>query len=376
VTTYQWDPNGNLTEQAISTGSVTTYTWDALNRLSTLDDTTGHHSYGYDPTGIRVRETNGADTTRFLHAQEDIVASYKAGTLQTYYTHGPGIDEPWAQVSADAPEPVAYLHRDGLGSVTAISNPNAQLRGTTTYAAFGQVEQATGLKSRYGYTSRELDPTGLMYYRARYYQPEVGRFASQDTSEGTVADPPSLHLYAYVQNIPTGLSDPAGNEPGTSPVLGGGDVGLLLIIAPYLLILGLLARIAKNTFAPILLNYFRAIHAWMVVVGLVLEEYFLAIRVYLGGQLDRVADYVARLAIIGLAFYFAGIFRMIQLVTWTRTGASFLAFTVYLYAACASLFPSGNLLEVLVSREAVICASILFYIWAIVNLPEAPVKDL
>ncbi len=216
TTTYSWDPNGNLTEEAVSTGSVTTYTWDALNRLTRLDDrlddASGIHTYGYDPNGIRVRETNDGDTTRFLHAAEDIVASYQGGTVDTYYTHGPGIDEPWAQLDPGAApeEQLAYLHRDGLGSVTAISNPEAQLHGTTTYAAFGQVEQSTGLTSRYGYTSRELDPTGLMYYRARYYQPRLGRLISIDPYPLRAENPRAVHRYAYVENNPVNATDPLG----------------------------------------------------------------------------------------------------------------------------------------------------------------------
>jgi len=82
--------------------------------------------------------------------------------------------------------------------------------GTTTYAAFGQAEQATGLRSRYGYTSRELDPTGLMYYRARYYQPEVGRLASADP---ILPEPPHtalLNKFSYAKNRPTSLTDPTG----------------------------------------------------------------------------------------------------------------------------------------------------------------------
>ncbi|MFP3940898.1 MAG: RHS repeat domain-containing protein, partial [Thermoanaerobaculia bacterium] len=201
----------------VSTGSVTTYTWDALNRLTRLDGPTGTHTYGYDPNGIRVRETNDGETTRFLHGREDILATYETdqpdqpGQLATYFTHGPGSDEPWAQAKPGAPEdPLAYLHRDGLGSVTAISTPEAQLRGTTTYAAFGSVEGNTGLQSRYGYTSRELDPTGQMYYRARYYQPDLGRFTTQDSFPGFLNMPASLHSYQYVLNNPARFTDPFG----------------------------------------------------------------------------------------------------------------------------------------------------------------------
>ena len=214
TTDYGWDPNGNLLQKQVEGGSLTTYTWDALNRLTSVTDATGLHTYGYDPQGIRVRETNGADTTRLLHAGEDIVATYKSGTLDTYFAHGPGIDEPWAQVKPNAStNPVAYLHHDGLGSVTAISNPQGQLAGATTYAPFGGVDSSSGPETRYSYTSRELDSTGLMYYRARYYQPAVGRFLSADSFPANPELPSTLHAFAYALNNPADRTDPLGRFP-------------------------------------------------------------------------------------------------------------------------------------------------------------------
>ena len=221
TTDYGWDPNGNLLTKQVEGGSLTTYTWDALNRLTSVTDATGLHTYGYDPQGIRVRETNGADTTRLLHAGEDIVGTYKSGTLDTYFAHGPGIDEPWAQVRPNATtDPIAYLHRDGLGSVTAISNPQGQLAGATTYAPFGGVESTTGPTTRYGYTSRELDPTGLMYYRARYYEAEAGRFVDKDSWRGNLEHPSTQNRFAYVNNTPAGQIDPWGHFGIISTALG------------------------------------------------------------------------------------------------------------------------------------------------------------
>ena len=230
TTDYGWDPNGNLLQKQIEGGSLTTYTWDALNRLTSVTDATGLHTYGYDPQGIRVRETNGADTTRLLHAGEDIVGTYKSGTLDTYFAHGPGIDEPWAQVRPNATtDPIAYLHRDGLGSVTAISNPQGQLAGATTYAPFGGVEETTSPTSRYGYTSRELDSTGLMYNRARFLDPTLGRFLSRDRLGGTEMLPGTSNKYSYALNNPILLTDPSGLLPALLSALGGA-IGTFLIV--------------------------------------------------------------------------------------------------------------------------------------------------
>jgi RHS repeat-associated protein len=231
---YSWDPNGNLLAEEVEGENLTTYTWDSLNRLTALDGPTGTHVYGYDPDGIRVRETNGGNTTRLLHVKEDILATYQAGTLDTYFTHGPGIDEPWAQAQPGATAPLAYLHRDGLGSITAVSSPTAVLLGTTSYAAFGQVEESEGSPTRYGYASRDYDATSLLYYRARYYDPSMGRFSSQDPFAGDLLNPASLNRFSYVLNNPVLLTDPTGMAPSTWGVAAA--MGRV-ILATWLLIL-------------------------------------------------------------------------------------------------------------------------------------------
>jgi RHS repeat-associated protein len=57
------------------------------------------------------------------------------------------------------------------------------------------------------------EETDLLYLRARYYEPETGRFLSRDTYEGELGNPLSRHLYAYVQNNPVNRIDPSGRMP-------------------------------------------------------------------------------------------------------------------------------------------------------------------
>jgi len=52
--------------------------------------------------------------------------------------------------------------------------------------------------------------TGLHYLRARYYDPELGRFLTRDPVCGSPNDPQSLNRYAYVGNNPVNLTDPTG----------------------------------------------------------------------------------------------------------------------------------------------------------------------
>ncbi|MDT4329186.1 RHS repeat-associated core domain-containing protein [Methylomonas sp. MV1] len=80
------------------------------------------------------------------------------------------------------------------------------MTASARYDAFGQTINKTGTIPRYGYTGREPDATGLIHYRARSYDPGLGRFAQRDPAG--FAD--GINPYAYVGNNPISFSDPLG----------------------------------------------------------------------------------------------------------------------------------------------------------------------
>jgi RHS repeat-associated protein len=100
-----------------------------------------------------------------------------------------------------------YL-RDGLGSITSLSNNSESVVNTYEYDAFGNVVNKTGsVTNPYGYTGRILDSeSGLMYYRARYYDQKIGRFITADPI-GLMG---GINFYVYVGNNPINLVDPTG----------------------------------------------------------------------------------------------------------------------------------------------------------------------
>ena len=80
------------------------------------------------------------------------------------------------------------------------------------YDSFGNLEAASyeTVANPYAFTARERDAeSGLMFYRARYYDPKIGRFISEDPIGFEGED---LNIYRYVFNAPTNLLDPTGTS--------------------------------------------------------------------------------------------------------------------------------------------------------------------
>jgi RHS repeat-associated protein len=94
---------------------------------------------------------------------------------------------------------------DALGSTLALTDSAGTVQTQYTYEPFGKTT-GTGATntSTFQYTSRENDGTGLYNYRARYYNPTLGRFISEDPIRA------GNNYYAYALNDPVGWSDPSG----------------------------------------------------------------------------------------------------------------------------------------------------------------------
>ncbi len=102
-----------------------------------------------------------------------------------------------------------YYHFDGLGSVVALSDSDADTVQTYEYSVYGQVaaSEPEFLANPYMFTGRRFDlETGLYYYRARYYNPHIGRFMQTDP----VGYGAGMNCYAYCGNNPLSRLDPMG----------------------------------------------------------------------------------------------------------------------------------------------------------------------
>jgi RHS repeat-associated protein len=107
----------------------------------------------------------------------------------------------------------SYYAYDAL-SVRVHFNNAGEIGADHRYGPFGEV-LGVG-PSGYGFSGERYDAeVGLVYLRARYYQPATGRFLSRDSWPGDYAEPGSLHRFGYVGANPVNRVDPTGHvAPG------------------------------------------------------------------------------------------------------------------------------------------------------------------
>jgi RHS repeat-associated protein len=201
--TYSYDANGNLTQKV--DGNTWVYEWYANDRLARVTkDAIEVARFTYDGFGRRYRKVASGVTTTFAYDAEDIIREQTTTGTTYHYVHGPGIDEPLAR--RDQTGTAIHYHSDHLGSIVKTTGGSGQVITTRRYDPSGNPELGAA-EPGYAYTGREWDAeTGLYYYRARYYDPAIGRFISQDPAR--LRGGPNRYLYA--DNNPANLSDPFG----------------------------------------------------------------------------------------------------------------------------------------------------------------------
>ncbi|WP_415400631.1 RHS repeat-associated core domain-containing protein [Tateyamaria sp. SN3-11] len=226
--TYGYDEKGNrITRTDKGTGVVRSYAYDSINQLiAVADDGVAVAAYAYDALGRRIAKTVGGVTEAYVYdvgTVDDIVGhdrllDFEDGVLRKRWLHGQYLDEPvgyeeYATDSTVGAGTVFDLHADRQGSIIAVTNQTTgALAARYRYDAFGQREVVfeDTVQDR-GFTGRELDgETGLYYYRARHYDPALGRFLQSDPLGFAAGD---LNLYAYTWNDPQNWTDPSGLSP-------------------------------------------------------------------------------------------------------------------------------------------------------------------
>ena len=227
-TSFAYDDNGNLTDDG-----TYDYLYDTENRLiKVYDGATLKAEYRYDLSGRRsakIIHSPSPSTTLYCYDGDQVIAEYNgSGNLLRKFIYSPGIDEPIIMIVPGTPDTWYYYHYDALGNVVALSNASGNLVEYYTYDVFGKctvytsygvdetwftsddTPNGTGTSdvgNPYLFTARRLDEeTTLYHYRARAYNPTLGRFLQPDP----IGYGDGLNLYTYVGNRPLVYVDPFG----------------------------------------------------------------------------------------------------------------------------------------------------------------------
>jgi len=195
---YTWDANGNLTSDG-----VRSYTYDQTNRLTQVTEGSLTTQFAYNGDGVRTSKTVGGDTTEYVL---DLLATLPVVISDTEAVYLYGLDIIAQQQSAR----YYYMH-DGLGSVRQLVDTTGQIETNYAYDPFGVPQVGGEVHNPYQFTGEAWDAeVELLYLRARYYQPEVGRFITKDPWAGDPWAPATLNLYVYARNNPVNVVDPSG----------------------------------------------------------------------------------------------------------------------------------------------------------------------
>ncbi|MFD3483256.1 RHS repeat-associated core domain-containing protein [Streptomyces sp. NPDC058665] len=211
---FTYDADGQL-----KSDGKRTYDWNARGQLSGLQSATGGPAgqFSYDPLGIRSGKTLGGATQKYLTDRSNPLVEQTGSGATAATVSMSGLDDYLTRTENGATQ--VYL-TDALGSVVGLANADGTVATSYTYDPYGQpTTSGASSTNPYTFTGRESDGTGLLYYRNRYYDPESGRFISQDP----IGYAGGTNLYQYALSSPTTYTDPTGN----SPMLAGCVIGAL-----------------------------------------------------------------------------------------------------------------------------------------------------
>ena len=166
-------------------------------------------------------EPSKSYTQKFVYDGEHILAILdRDNKFVAGYIYGTKVDDSMGMVTdydQDGELDVLSFFKDRQNSMKTILNDKQEILQEVYYTAYGETQIVRRgqvkhkIANAFYYTSRELDSeTGDYYYRARYYDPKVGRFLSEDPIGFKGGD---YNLYRYVSNNPITLNDPYGKFP-------------------------------------------------------------------------------------------------------------------------------------------------------------------
>ena len=222
VRQYSYDANGNQTDvKNTKTGQTESYTYDAENRLSkvAVTDKDGKTAViqqnRYNGEGQMIQKVEGSKTTNYYY-QDGVVSYTTDGENSQTSQNLIGTDGNILATQRYGSDHTDYLlyNKDIQGSSTSLVKENGSADATYQYTDFGEttINGDNKVENEVCYTGGIYDQsTGLYYLNARYYNPEDGRFVTEDTYRGETNEPDTQNLYVYCADNPVNYVDPSGH---------------------------------------------------------------------------------------------------------------------------------------------------------------------
>ena len=202
IYTFEYDLEGNIVSKInSSTHESVLYTYDHRNRLSKVsfhsseNAITKEISYTYDLFNRRIGKTINGEVNQYFYNGEQIWKEINSKAQITYFLVADTTDSWVARQSLAASSlfsGLCWYISDRLGSVRSIvSSDGRTVLSSNEYTVFGSLVSpaVTEESNNFGFNGREREvETGLYYFRARYYDPMLGKFLSEDRFDFDAGD--------------------------------------------------------------------------------------------------------------------------------------------------------------------------------------------
>ena len=204
-----YDADGNMTNGWLQ-GAVQSFSYDNRNRLTQVGTT----NYHYNSDNHRIARIQNGSEARYVinplpSLEQVLMETNGSNTPTAWNVYGLGLI---GRQHSDG----SYhtYHYDYRGSTIALTNSSGAISDRYYYSPFGQrVGQQGTTEQPFAYNGRDgvlTDGNDLYYMRARYYNPDFGRFINRDLLLGNPTQSQSINRYAYVQGNPVMAIDPTG----------------------------------------------------------------------------------------------------------------------------------------------------------------------
>lgn len=212
-TTFDYDENGSMMTK-IDGVNTWSYTYDKRHFLTQVEKNQQVLAqFDYDGNNRRIKKTEWVESLQeyqtmiYIYSGTNIIYEKNLNTdSYATYVHGPT-----GKIAKNIGGMIGYYHTDRIGSTRIITDESGNVITELNYVPFGECI-LNGEEEKYLFTSKEKDVTGLYYFDARYYDPEIGRFITKDAMKGDIRNPQSLNRYSYCLNNPIRYHDPLGFE--------------------------------------------------------------------------------------------------------------------------------------------------------------------